>query len=65
MCSSDLLVGGFNFRLGQLFRTVYDGFALWIGLELREGWRSWFQAGEKPAAETPAARPIARPAAAH
>ena len=36
------LVGGFNFRLGQLFRTALDGIAQWIALELREGWRTWF-----------------------
>jgi hypothetical protein len=59
------LVPGFNFRLGQLFRTVYDGFSLWIGLELREGWRSWFQPTEKPAPESSAARPVASPAPAH
>ena len=57
------LVPGFNFRLGQLFRTVFDGFALWIGLELREGWRSWFQPKPKPAAEFHQP-PIARQAAA-
>lgn len=35
------LVGGFNFRLGQLFRTAFDGLWLWLKLECREGWRSW------------------------
>jgi hypothetical protein len=35
------LVGGFNFRLGQLFRTAFDGLWIWLKLECREGWRSW------------------------
>lgn len=34
------LVGGFNFRLGQLFRTAFDGLWLWLKLECQEGWRS-------------------------
>ena len=34
------LVGGFNFRLGQLFRTAFDGLWLWLKLELQEGWRT-------------------------
>ena len=59
------LVPGFNFRLGQLFRTVFDGFALWLGLEIREGWRSWFQPTEKPAADCPQVAPTAQTAAAH
>lgn len=33
------LVGGFNFRLGQLFRTAFDGLWLWLKLECQEGWR--------------------------
>jgi hypothetical protein len=59
------LVPGFNFRLGQLFRTVFDGFALWIGLEVREGWRSWFQPKPKPAAEFPQPASLAQTAPAH
>jgi flavin-dependent dehydrogenase len=59
------LVPGFNFRLGQLFRTVFDGFSLWLGLEIREGWRSWFQRTEKPAADCPQVVPTAQAAAAH
>lgn len=35
------LVGGFNFRLGQLFRTAFDGLWIWLKLECGEGWRSW------------------------
>jgi len=35
------LVGGFNFRLGQLFRTAFDGLWIWLKLECQEGWRSW------------------------
>ena len=34
------LVGGFNFRLGQLFRTAFDGLWLWLKLECQEGWRT-------------------------
>jgi hypothetical protein len=34
------LVGGFNFRLGQLFRTAFDGLWIWLKLELQEGWRT-------------------------
>ncbi len=33
----------------------------WLGLELREGWRTWFQADAKPAAPLPA-RPDPQPA---
>jgi flavin-dependent dehydrogenase len=33
------LVSGFNFRLGQLFRTAFDGLWIWLKLELQEGWR--------------------------
>lgn len=43
------LVPGFNFRLGQLFRAVLDGFAIWAALEITEGWRTWFRRAEKPA----------------
>ncbi|MFM8364528.1 MAG: NAD(P)/FAD-dependent oxidoreductase, partial [Verrucomicrobiota bacterium] len=41
------LVPGFNFRLGQLFRTVLDGFAIWAALEITEGWRTWFHRAKK------------------
>jgi flavin-dependent dehydrogenase len=59
------LVPGFNFRLGQLFRTVLEGFGLWISLELSEGWRSWFRPAGKTTAESQLVSPVPRPAAAH
>jgi hypothetical protein len=34
------LVGGFNFRLGPLFRTAFDGLWIWLKLEYQEGWRN-------------------------
>lgn len=43
------LVPGFNFRLGQLFHTVFEGLAMWGALELREGWRTWLRLPEKAA----------------
>ena len=55
------LVPGFNFRLGQLFRTVWEGFVIWGALEVTEGWRTWFRRQEK---ETPSVRE-ASPAVAH
>jgi hypothetical protein len=59
------LVPGFNFRLGQLFRTVLEGFGLWISLELSEGWRSWFRPAGKTTMESQLGSPVPRPAAAH
>lgn len=59
------LVPGFNFRLGQLFRTVLEGLRLWLALELSEGWRSWFHQVEKTAAESRQAPPLTGTAAAH
>lgn len=37
------LVPGFNFRIPQLFKTFFHGLAIWIGLEIREGWRTWMR----------------------
>jgi hypothetical protein len=42
------LVGGFNFRLGQLFRTAFDGLWLWLKLELQEGWRTGTSSQAQP-----------------
>lgn len=49
------VASGLNFRLGQLFRTVCDGLWLWLVLEIREGWRSWFRSEEK---KRPRAKPL-------
>ncbi len=35
------LVPGFNFRIPQLLKTFLHGLGIWLGLELREGWRTW------------------------
>ena len=43
------LVPGFNFRLGQLFHTVFEGLVMWGALELREGWRTWLRLPEQAA----------------
>ena len=59
------LVPGFNFRLGQLFRTVWDGLWLWLVLEIREGWHSWFRSEEKPEPVREVVAPSAPHAAAH
>ena len=42
------LVGGFNFRLGQLFRTAFDGLWIWLKLELQEGWRTGTSSQSQP-----------------
>jgi hypothetical protein len=50
------LVPGFNFRLGQLFKTVLHGLAIWIKLEITEGRHSWFGKSKTmpaPASEQP------------
>lgn len=54
------LVPGFNFRLGQLFRTVFEGFRLWLTLELTEGWRSWIQPSKESISEPHLTPPVAQ-----
>ena len=58
-----VVASGPNFRLGQLFWTICDGLWLWLVLEIREGWRSWFRSEEKtaPACEAVASPPFPAP----
>jgi len=40
-------VPGFNFRISQLLKIFFHGLGIWIGLELREGWRTWLPRADR------------------